>query len=301
MPGQVSDIDLRYLRVFVAVVESGGFSVAAAKLNLSESTISSHMTDLEARLGMRLCDRGRAGFRLTSAGEEVFEAFIRLSDQLDRFRESVVSLKSDLAGTVRIGVADAVLTNLSLPVVECLQLFTETAPELILDVCQDDPRGLERRLIDEDLHIAVGPCHREIAGLVHVSLGLERNFLYCAEGHPLFAMEDADITIDVLEASGLISRGYLDRFDEAFFSTEGHSAIVHQIEAAAILIQTGRFIGFLPDHYVGDGLSRAEVRAIHPTKIFLDVPFALSFKRSKKDDAVVKRFVDIATKQVMKG
>ena len=67
--GRLSDLDLRLLRIFVAVVESGGFSLASARLNVAESTISSHMADLEKRLGMRLCERGRSGFRLTDDGE----------------------------------------------------------------------------------------------------------------------------------------------------------------------------------------------------------------------------------------
>jgi DNA-binding transcriptional LysR family regulator len=52
--GRLSDIDFRLLRIFVAVVESGSFSIAATRLNVSESTVSSHMSDLERRLGMRL-------------------------------------------------------------------------------------------------------------------------------------------------------------------------------------------------------------------------------------------------------
>jgi DNA-binding transcriptional LysR family regulator len=49
---QLSDIDLRLLRVFIAVTESGGFAAAEIKLNINRSTISTHISDLEARLGM---------------------------------------------------------------------------------------------------------------------------------------------------------------------------------------------------------------------------------------------------------
>ena len=59
----LSEGDLRLLRVFAKVVEAGGFSAAQIELNVSQSTISTHMTALEQRLGMRLCERGRSGFR----------------------------------------------------------------------------------------------------------------------------------------------------------------------------------------------------------------------------------------------
>jgi DNA-binding transcriptional LysR family regulator len=61
---RLDNIDLRLLRVFVAVVEAHGFSEAQFALNLSASTLSTHLAALERKLGGRLCDRGRGGFRL---------------------------------------------------------------------------------------------------------------------------------------------------------------------------------------------------------------------------------------------
>lgn len=59
---QVSDFDIRLLRIFRSVVESGGFSAAETVLGIGRSAISQQMSDLEQRLGLRLCQRGRAGF-----------------------------------------------------------------------------------------------------------------------------------------------------------------------------------------------------------------------------------------------
>ena len=52
--GQVSDLDLRLLRVFRAVVECGGFAAAELELGIGRSTISRHIKDLEARLGVSM-------------------------------------------------------------------------------------------------------------------------------------------------------------------------------------------------------------------------------------------------------
>src|SRR5450432_1060626 len=65
MLANLSEGDIRLLRVFAKVVEAGGFSAAQIELNVSQSTISTHMTALEQRLRVRLCERGRSGFRLT--------------------------------------------------------------------------------------------------------------------------------------------------------------------------------------------------------------------------------------------
>ena len=49
--GKLSDQDLRLLRIFKSVADSGGFSQAELSLNLALSTISRHVKDLETRLG----------------------------------------------------------------------------------------------------------------------------------------------------------------------------------------------------------------------------------------------------------
>lgn len=50
--GQLADMDIRLLRVFNSVVECGGLSAAEMELNIGRSTISRHLKDLEARLGI---------------------------------------------------------------------------------------------------------------------------------------------------------------------------------------------------------------------------------------------------------
>ena len=111
MIGRLSDIDFRLLRIFVAVVESGSFSIAATRLNVSESTVSSHMSDLERRLGMRLCERGRAGFRLTEDGEDVYRATTDLLEEATRFRDRLSTLRSPLGGTLKLGLPDSIVTH----------------------------------------------------------------------------------------------------------------------------------------------------------------------------------------------
>ena len=78
MLGRVSDIDVRLLRVYRAVVEAGGISAAELELNIGRSTISRHLKDLEERLGVVLCRRGRSGFALTGEGEQIYQATLKV-------------------------------------------------------------------------------------------------------------------------------------------------------------------------------------------------------------------------------
>ena len=87
----LSDIDLRLLRVFFAVVLSRGFAAAQRDLGISASNISVHISQLEQRLGVRLCERGRKGFRLTDEGQLIYDAALNLFRATDNFRGIVDS------------------------------------------------------------------------------------------------------------------------------------------------------------------------------------------------------------------
>jgi DNA-binding transcriptional LysR family regulator len=71
---RLDTVDLRLLRVFATVVEARGFTAAQTILNVSGSTISNQISALETRLGVKLCRRGRAGFKLTEDGELIFSS-----------------------------------------------------------------------------------------------------------------------------------------------------------------------------------------------------------------------------------
>lgn len=61
-------MELRELRVFVAVAEEGGMSAAARRLHVSQSALSQTVTALERQLGVKLLVRSSSGVRTTEAG-----------------------------------------------------------------------------------------------------------------------------------------------------------------------------------------------------------------------------------------
>lgn len=66
-------MDIRQLRYFVAVVESGTFVGAANRLRIAQPAISRQVMLLEAELGEQLLERSTRGVRITAAGEVVYE------------------------------------------------------------------------------------------------------------------------------------------------------------------------------------------------------------------------------------
>jgi len=96
--GQLSDMDLRLLQVFKAVVECGGLSAAELELNIGTSTVSRHMKDLETRLGLTRCRRGRAGFALTAEGRRGYDETLHPLSAGGAFRSGIGDIHRRLGG-----------------------------------------------------------------------------------------------------------------------------------------------------------------------------------------------------------
>src|SRR5690606_13361160 len=87
--GNLSDADIASLREFVEIVEAGGITAAQARLGKGKSAISLGLSRLEGRLAMRLCERGRSGFRLTEQGQMVHSAAVQLLGEIGRFNDFI--------------------------------------------------------------------------------------------------------------------------------------------------------------------------------------------------------------------
>ncbi len=112
--------DLRLLRVFIAVAEAGSFSAAQVVLNVSQPTISTQMAELETRLGLTLCRRGRSGFSLTDDGHATYEAAKSLLRGCEDFVSKVNSQRGSVSGELRIALADSLVGNPDFPIEDIL-------------------------------------------------------------------------------------------------------------------------------------------------------------------------------------
>jgi len=166
----LAEADLRLLRIFMAIAESGGLTAAELRLNISRSVISRHLKDLEARLGMRLCERGRAGFALTEEGAQVLEAARRLLAQVEHFRGEVARLQSGMRGELLIVVFDKFVTNPACRLAECIARLGDEAPDVGFDVHVAGTAEIDKGLLDGRFHVGIHPVHRATDSLVSVPL-----------------------------------------------------------------------------------------------------------------------------------
>ena len=92
------------------------------------------MSDLEIRLGVRLCERGRSGFALTEEGKVVYEAISQLLVSLEEFRSRINAFHSELIGEFYIGFIDTLVTNETAPLREILSDYSKANPAVRLNM-----------------------------------------------------------------------------------------------------------------------------------------------------------------------
>jgi DNA-binding transcriptional LysR family regulator len=97
-------LDLRYLKEALLIAEHGSFRRAAAVLNVSQSTLTRRVQFLEARLGLPLFERTRAGARLTLAGERFMREATIGASHLRQAYDHVTHLRRGVVGQIRIGL-----------------------------------------------------------------------------------------------------------------------------------------------------------------------------------------------------
>ena len=96
---------LTSLEVFSRVVETGGFSAAARKLNMSTTMVSNHVQALEDRLGVRLLQRTTRKVNLTEIGRAYYDRCIQILADIEQADDIASELQSVPRGTLRIHVA----------------------------------------------------------------------------------------------------------------------------------------------------------------------------------------------------
>ncbi len=291
--GQISDFDLRLIRVFKAVVDSGGFTAAEAVLGISRSAISIHMGDLEARTGLKLCQRGRSGFALTEEGREVYRAGLQLLAAMETFRTEVNALHRHLRGELNIGITDNLVSLPHMRITHALAALKEAGPEVRINIHMVPPSEVEVGVMDGHLHVGVVPAIAPLAGLDYRPLYGETVQLYCGEAHPLFQRDDAGISDDELAAADAVVPSFAlppdgQRCHEPLQGT----ATATDREGIAFLVLTGRYIGFLPEHFAARWVTEERLRALRPDEWHYQVDYSTITRRGRRPHLVLETFLD---------
>ena len=119
------------VRSYLMVAEHGSTLAAARHLEVTQSTISRHLAELEADLSVQLFDRRKTGLALTDKGRELLGFAKQMDNIADNLQAEASHYSSTVSGTVRISASEVLAVEV-LPY--CLEQLIKDNPDLQIEI-----------------------------------------------------------------------------------------------------------------------------------------------------------------------
>jgi DNA-binding transcriptional LysR family regulator len=145
-------INLHHLRLFTAVVQHGGFTKAAGKLNLSQPAISKSLSELERQHDLELIDRTGRTVRLSDAGNTLYARASELFGVERAAEQELRELRGLKRGTLRIAASTTIATYMLPPY---LGRFHMRHPRVRIQTTSANTRSVLRMLLEFRVDVAL--------------------------------------------------------------------------------------------------------------------------------------------------
>jgi len=248
-------LTLDQLRLFLAVLDSGGFSAASRSLRRAQSAVSYGIANLERQLGVTLFDRSARKPALTPAGEELAAEARAVCAQVDRLRAKA----HGIAEGVEPRLAVAVDHVFPLPaLVAALRAFSETFPTVSLTLHTEVLGAVAEQVASGACSVGIGAAvPRWPEGVERRPLARVTMLPVAAKAHPLARLRGPlpsrvvrdHVQIVLADRSRLTSD-----FEIGVFSRRRWRVL--DLTAKHALLRAGLGWGGMPLHVVADDLAK---------------------------------------------
>lgn len=256
-------MDIRELKTFIAAAETGSFTRAGGRLQISQSAVSQQIRLLEESLGASLFTRRAREVALTQAGSVLLPYARQIIAKLEEARAVVSDFESLGRGRIVIGAGGSVCHHL-LP--KLLKEFSERFAKVEIQVISGFSNETLQRTIDGavDLGIVVLPLQH--AGVVTTDLGRDELVAIAKPGHrwgeiarvrardfvdePLVVYERNSHTFRIIERF-LLEEGVFPRF----------AMEISDLEAVKSMVEAGLGVAVMATWMIRDELRRGSLIA----------------------------------------
>lgn len=244
-------MDIRQLRRFIAVCETGSFNKAADLLAVSQPSLTRSIQQLEADLGGALFERGPRGIVRTQAGEELLPHARLILRERERAIDAIAQLHQDQREVVEIGT-DAAFAVRNLPL--ALARVTQAHSGLELRVREGSIRELLDQLREGRLRLVVASRapFADLTDLAFEQLALESAGVVMRADHPLGARQPLALS-DLVDAdwivpdNDLLKEGWSQMFANAGLAVPTIALRTSSLHLTKACLLAGDFVS-LGDH-----------------------------------------------------
>lgn len=285
---------LQAMRVFITVVETGGFTAAAKRLDVSTSVVSRLMTELEDELGTRLVTRTARVVQLTDTGSTYVEDCRRILADIDEAEHSAIGTKAMPRGQL---VVTAPVIFGRIFIVPLLERYAKTYPDVEVS-CWFLDRDVN--IVEEGADVAVRVGILPSSSLQAIAVGRARRVICASPGYlavngvPQHPSDLSKHTIIVRTAQSLSAEWHFADGDR-IVSVKIHPRFTTTTNDSAVSMTTaGLGVVSLLSYQITRELGERQLQIVLPEYEPPPVPIHVLHRGGRHTSVKVRAFLDLA-------
>jgi len=242
-------LEIRQLKAFVAIAETGTFTAAALRVHVTQAAISMQIRQLETELGAKLFVRAPRNVILTEAGEHLLHRARQILREHDAAIEEIAELAGAERGRLRIGSASAMVLTDPLP--KILKEIRRLHPRAEVTVMSGTSESLVEQILAGELDLAFVSLPVEARGIQTERLSEDQLVAIASPRHRLG--KQRTISAYTLAGEKLIlgeRGGNTRRLIDQFFAQAGvHLSVTMELSRQAAIkrmVEEDMGVGIVP-------------------------------------------------------
>jgi DNA-binding transcriptional LysR family regulator len=296
------ELDWNLLRTFMVVVQEGGVTKGAARLGLRQPSVSQALKRLEDRVEIRLIERSPSTFRVTPAGQHLYQECVDIYGTISRAVSIGQNVEDELTGNVTIATFSTVRSRL---IDDALQAFHEMHPKVCFQIEVMASRDVHQTVMEKRAGMGICQIYEKDPRLSYDLFYRHYFGFFCGPTHPLFGK--TGLSLSDLRGHSSVTFKTDQLWDalrpvalmRAHHKLDDHvTGYTSHLDEALRMISAGLGYGPLPVHfaaqYVDDGL----LWRLPPYEDTLEIDVQLVTNPKARLQRAEQAFVDF-TKQML--
>ena len=292
-------MEIRQLRAFVAIAESGTFTAGALRVHVTQAAISMQIRQLETEIGAKVFVRAPRHVILTEAGEQLLRRARHILREHDAALDEIAELAGAERGRLRIGSASAMVLSEQLPAI--LKELRKQHPAAEISVISGTSEVLVDQILGGEVDVAFVSLPVDVRGIKTERLSQDQLVAIASPRHKL--AKQRTISAYTLAGERLIlgeRGGNTRRLIDQFFAQAGTSLHVamelSRQQAIKKMVEEDMGVGIVPLQSVKDEVDKGKLIRWWIEGAQINWELGIAQLSNGYDSPIMQKFVSIAHK-----
>jgi DNA-binding transcriptional LysR family regulator len=292
-------VEIRQLRAFVAIAETGTFTAGAARVHVTQAAISMQIRQLESEIGARVFVRAPRHVILTEAGEQLLRRARHILREHDAAVDEIAELAGAERGRLRIGSASAMVLTEQLPAV--LKELRKQHPAAEISVVSGTSEVLVDQILAGEVDIAFVSLPVDVRGIKTERLSEDQLVAIASPRHRL--AKQKTVSAYTLAGERLIlgeRGGNTRRLIDQFFAQAGVTIRVamelSRQQAIRRMVEEDMGVGIVPLQSVKDDVEKGRLVRWWIEGAEINWELGIAQLSNGYDSPIMQKFVTLARK-----